>query len=144
MDAKTIAIAAVKIKRRFCKPPDEPAPAEVPTDIIEARAARVRDLVKAYFGEVCFRSGNRMVVEVPADLAPNVPWMAQFVPIFTGQRTGSAERRVVGMNGQFVVCPNDFVTQNYFRYEIDLTPRSAPVADTADVARAITAPTRAG
>src|SRR5450631_1487678 len=48
MDDRTIAITAMKSKRRLGMPADEAAPAaEASTDVIEERAARIRDLVKA-------------------------------------------------------------------------------------------------
>jgi hypothetical protein len=90
---------------------------------LAARADRVHALVEGYFGKVLDRQGTVMIVEIPADIAPGMPWgMGGFVPQYLSQHTGVANRRVVSMNGTYVVCENDPVTQAYFRYEIDLCP----------------------
>jgi hypothetical protein len=71
-----------------------------------------------------------------------MPWFGQFVQIYIGQRAGTAERRITAMSGAYVVCPGDLVTQNFSKFEIDLRPIKARVADTVDAARAITAQTK--
>jgi hypothetical protein len=71
VDAKRIAIAAKKMRRRMGLPP---APAAEPiADIIARRAERVKALVEANFGKVLFRTGDKVVVEIPADVSPGMP-----------------------------------------------------------------------
>jgi hypothetical protein len=109
------------------------------TDATEQRAARVKAIVEGNFGRVAFRSGDKMVVDVPADLAMGLPWgSAGFVPVFIGQSVELAPRRVTDMNYRTVVCEGDLVTTAFYRYEIDLKPVSAPVANTHDGVAAIT------
>jgi hypothetical protein len=90
-------------------------------DDTDQRAERVRQIVEGNFGRVAFRDGNRVVVDVPADIAPGLPWgLAKFVPVFVGTSTEMAPRRVADMNGNTVVCDGDLVTTAFYRYEIDL------------------------
>ena len=41
---------------------------------IEARAERVRTIVAASHGRVIERIGDKIAFEVPADVAPGLPW----------------------------------------------------------------------
>jgi hypothetical protein len=135
----SLVIDVADLGRRKIKG-DEPAPAaEAPTDnAIEQRANRVRALVEGNFGSILERKGDVMTVEVPADIS--LPWMGEYLAVYMGMRTGTAERRVSDINGNPVVCVGDWVTQNYFRYEIDLRVRpndsaaqSAPAMSTRQV-----------
>jgi hypothetical protein len=105
---------------------------------IEARAERVRAVVEANFGRVIGRDGDAMTVEIPADVAPGMPWgLGGFVPVYQSTRAGQQERRVTSGVGPWIVCPGDFVTMNFHVFEIDLRPpearRGAPPMATANV-----------
>jgi hypothetical protein len=96
-------------------PADEPAPtAEAQTEVIEARADRVRALIEANFGSVLERNGDVMLIEVPADISLPIAGL-----IWIGGRSGTAKRRIKAMNGTFVELPEE-ETMSFWRYRIDL------------------------
>jgi hypothetical protein len=110
---------------------------------ISARADRVAAIVEGNYGKVLNRAGNIVVVEIPADIAVGMApvWgMAGFIPIFRSQDTHLAERRVVDMNGHTTICKGDWITMAYYRFDVDLRPRSE--GKPAPTPAAITAPTR--
>jgi hypothetical protein len=91
---------------------------------IEARADRVRAIVEGNHGKIIERIGDKITFEVPADIAPGLPWgMSGLVPIFKGQTTRLAPRRVVDMEGRTVVCERDEVTTTYYVFEVALSKK---------------------
>jgi hypothetical protein len=101
---------------------------------------RVASLVEGNFGKVIERVGDTMTIEIPSDIT--LPWAGEYLPIYTGMRSGLAERRVVGISGAYVVCPGDMVTMSFARFEIDLRRRPNDSAKAAPSAADITRPVK--
>jgi hypothetical protein len=100
----------------------------VSVDPFADREARVRQITEGNFGRVVGRTGNIMTVEIPADVSIGLYpiWgEAGLTPIFIGQETRLAVRRVPGVGGVVVVC-DDMVTTAFYRFEINLDATARP------------------
>jgi hypothetical protein len=105
-------------------------PPHSPLSDLDARADRVRQIAESLFGKVLSHDGDTLRVEVPADLSMSFCPMISASgppPIYIGQRTGIAERRVTDASGRIIPCPGDMVTTCYYVYEIALAPREVRV-----------------
>jgi hypothetical protein len=94
------------------------------TNDLEARAARVRIVTEGNHGRVVDEDAEKITIEVPADISIGLGRLwgeGGFLPMFMGQTTRLAPRRVIAANDQIVVCPDDMVTTAYYIFEIDLT-----------------------
>jgi hypothetical protein len=72
-----------------------------------SKAERCRQIAEANFGKVLAEDDDGR-------------GLAGLVPVFTGQTTALAPRRVVDMAGRPVVCPGDLVTTAFYRYRVGL------------------------
>ena len=113
---------------------------------LDHRADRVRIIAHTLHGSVLDRDGDKMVIEIPADLlgdALGLLGQGGFGFSIGKQTSPTTTKRIIGMSGQIVVCEGHEELMAFYEINVDLTPKTVRVADLPHAgAIRITAPTK--
>ena len=94
---------------------------------LDARADRVRIIAHTLHGSVQGRDGDKMIIEVPADLlggALGLLGQGGFSATIGKQSTGMTTKRVIGRSGEIIVCEGHEELMAFFAINIDLHDRN--------------------
>jgi hypothetical protein len=97
---------------------------------IGERADRVRAVAHTLYGRVISRDGNAMIIMVPADMigpAGRMLTMSGFTWNVGTQSTAMAAKRVVGPQGQTIVCDGHEELMAFFEINVSLAARDVRV-----------------
>jgi hypothetical protein len=97
---------------------------------IGERADRVRQVTEQLFGSVISRQGHEMVIQIPADFlgaAGRALGMSGFTWTIGPQSTRMTTKRMIGTQGQTIVCDGHEELMAFFEINVDLRPRGVRV-----------------